>query len=328
MKRVEILYDISINQRNSITSLWLPLLLDSDYQKLISLDYEGNYSESDVFKEGIYHAPMLYAEWKEGKVKRVKISIKAEIGERVTEWNKVKESGNIPEDIKIFLLPTKHIPIDGIVKEYADNITRDKVGATEKAKAIYNWIVENTYRKPEVKACGLGDVKSILESGDFCGKCVDIGSLFVALVRAAGIPAREVFGIRVDESKIFQSLGKTGNITTAQHCKAEFYVAGYGWVPVDPADVRKIILEEDLSLQDAKVKKAKEYLFGNWEDNWLAFNHARDFTLNPPQNKAPLNYFMYPYCEVDGDLLDYFEPKTFSYNILSATFNQQVQQLS
>lgn len=317
MKKVEILYSISINQRERKTSLWLPLPVDTDYQKLISLNQEGNYSESGIFKENIYNTPILYAEWKGVEIKSIKVKIDAQIRERVTEWSEVGEGENIPEDTKIFLMPTRHIPIDGIVKEYADRITEGKKGAVGKARAIYDWIVENTYREPKVKACGLGDVNSILESGNFCGKCVDIGSLFVALVRASGIPAREVFGIRVDKSKMSQSLGKAGDITTAQHCKAELYVAGYGWVPVDPADVRKVVLEENLPLEDAKVKRVKEYLFGNWEDNWLAFNYARDFTLNPPQNKTPLNYFMYPYCEVDGDPLDYFEPKTFSYEIFS-----------
>ncbi len=317
MKKLGILYKISINQTGKITSLWLPLPLDTDYQKLVSLNYEGNYSESGIFKENIYNTPMLYAEWKEGEIKEIKVVIKAEIRERNTKWSKVEEGESIPEGIKIFLVPTQHIPIDGIVKKYADEITKAKKGALKKARAIYDWIVENTYREPKVKACGLGDVKSILESGNFCGKCVDIGSLFVAILRASGIPAREVFGIRVDESKISQSLGKTGDVTMAQHCKAEFYVAGYGWVPVDPADVRKIILEEDLSLKDEKVKKVREYLFGNWEDNWIAFNHARDFTLNPPQKKTPLNYFMYPYCEIDGKPFDYFEPKIFSYEIFS-----------
>src|SRR3989304_6486233 len=122
MKKLGILYKISINQTGKITSLWLPLPLDTDYQNLVSLNYEGNYSESGVFKENIYNTPMLYAEWKGGEIKEIRVSIEAEIQERNTEWSKVKEDGNIPEDIKIFLLPTRHIPIDGIVKEYADKI--------------------------------------------------------------------------------------------------------------------------------------------------------------------------------------------------------------
>jgi len=72
MKKLGILYKISINQTGKITSLWLPLPLDTDYQKLVSLNYEGNYSESGIFKENIYNTPMLYAEWKDGRFKKGK----------------------------------------------------------------------------------------------------------------------------------------------------------------------------------------------------------------------------------------------------------------
>lgn len=109
MKKVKILYSVSLNKRGIKTSLWFPLPLDSDYQKLISLDYEGNYSESDVFKKGIYHAPMLYAEWKGEEIKEIKVRIEAEIPERNNEWSKVKRGESIPEGIKILLMPTKHI---------------------------------------------------------------------------------------------------------------------------------------------------------------------------------------------------------------------------
>src|SRR4030042_5501876 len=116
MKEVEILYTVSLNRRGRKTSLWLPLPFDTDFQKLISLDYEGDYSESGVFRESIYNTPMLYAEWRGEETQIIKVKIKAGIRERVTEWSLVKERGGIPEDIKIFLSPTRHIPTDGIVK--------------------------------------------------------------------------------------------------------------------------------------------------------------------------------------------------------------------
>jgi transglutaminase-like putative cysteine protease len=322
MKRVIILYNVSIRRQGGIVSLWLPLPIDTDYQELISLDYEGNYSESGLFKENVYHTPFLYTEWKEKEAKSVEVTIQAKIRERVAEWTKVDEGRGISKEIEKFLMPTHHIPIDGVVKDYADKITKGNGTAMEKSRRIYDWIVENTYREAKVRGCGFGDVKSILESGYFCGKCVDIGSLFVALIRASGIPAREVFGIRVDKSKTSQSLGRTGDITTAQHCKAEFYAAAYGWVPADPADVRKVVLEENLKLEDSAVQKIKEYFFGNSEDNWIAFNWGRDFTLNPLQKKTPLNYFMYPYCEVDGEPLDSFEPQSFEYKISSSIHSE------
>ena len=62
----------------------------------------------------------------------------------------------------------------------------------------------------------------------------------------AGLPARDVYGVRVDKSQLgYKSLGvATENVTKAQHCRAEVYIGGHGWIPVDPADVRKVVLEE------------------------------------------------------------------------------------
>lgn len=153
----------------------------------------------------------------------------------------------------------------------------------------------------------------MLEGGNLCGKCVDINSLFVALTRAADIPAREVNGIRVAESGWSSSLGRSGDISSAQHCKSEVHLIGAGWVPVDPADVTKVIEERRPA---EEVDRVRTNQFGNSEDNWLAFNHARDFMLDPPQAGGPMNYFMYPYCEIDGVRIAP-DPQRFSYRISS-----------
>ena len=140
----------------------------------------------------------------------------------------------------------------------------------------------------------------MLKSGDLGGKCADINSLYVALARAAGLPARDFFGIRVADSKVSKSLGKSGDITKAQHCRAEVFIEGKGWFPVDPADVRKVVLEEQVALDSDKVMALRERLFGNWEMNWVGFNYARDFTL-AGQKDGPIGFLMYPYAETpDG----------------------------
>ena len=80
----------------------------------------------------------------------------------------------------------------------------------------------------------------------------------------------------------FKSLGKSGDISKAQHCRAEVFLSGYGWVPVDPADVRKVVLEEKaggIALTDPQAQKARGKLFGAWEMNWLAYNYAHDLKL-------------------------------------------------
>ena len=86
----------------------------------------------------------------------------------------------------------------------------------------------------------------MLETGDLTGKCADLNALFVGLARAVNLPARDVYGLRVASSDFgYRSLGVgSPNVTRAQHCRAEVFLTGYGWVPVDPADVRKVVLEE------------------------------------------------------------------------------------
>ena len=143
----------------------------------------------------------------------------------------------------------------------------------------------------------------MLKTGDMGGKCADINSLFVGLARAAGLPARDFFGIRVADSGVSKSLGKSGDITKAQHCRAEVFIDGKGWFPVDPADVRKVVLEEEVPLDSDKVKALRERLFGNWEMNWVGFNYARDFVL-PGQKEGPIGFLMYPYAETPDGSVD------------------------
>ena len=128
------------------------------------------------------------------------------------------------------------------MRDTARKITGGKFSDLDQARAIYDWIVDNTARDPKTRGCGVGDVKSMLESGNLKGKCADLNALYVGLARAARLPARDVYGLRVARSEFgYRSLGAgSPNVTRAQHCRAEVYLVGYGWVPVDPADVRKV----------------------------------------------------------------------------------------
>ena len=149
-----------------------------------------------------------------------------------------------PAVLRQYLEASDLIRTDGIVEATAREITKTAKTDVEKARALYEWIVDNTFRDPKVKGCGLGDIQTMLETKNLGGKCADLNALFVGFARSLGIPARDVYGIRVADSADFKSLGRSGDITKAQHCRAEFYLAGHGWIPVDPADVRKVVLEE------------------------------------------------------------------------------------
>jgi transglutaminase-like putative cysteine protease len=220
-----------------------------------------------------------------------------------------------------FLRPTKLLPTDSIVEATAGKITSGAKTDVEKARAIYEWIVENTFRDPKTRGCGVGDIRFMLESGDLGGKCADLNSLYVGLARAAGLPARDVYGIRVAKSEMgYKCLGVSSDkVTKAQHCRAEVYLGDHGWLPVDPADVRKVVLEEPpggRSLNDDMVKKVRERLFGSWEMNWMAYNFAHDVAL-PGSSGAPLGFLMYPQAESAQGRLDSLDPDSFKYEITS-----------
>ena len=224
-------------------------------------------------------------------------------------------------ELKYFLRPTKLLPTDGIVKETATQITQGATRDVDKARMLYEWIVENTFRNPKTRGCGIGDIRFMLESHDLGGKCADLNALFVGLARSVGLPARDVYGIRVASSnRGYKSLGTaTENSTKAQHCRAEVYLENYGWVPVDPADVRKVALEEppgNRPLDDNMVKQARARLFGSWEMNWVAYNFAHDVVL-PGSSAAPLGFFMYPQAETAEGRLDCLDPENFKYEITS-----------
>ncbi len=224
-----------------------------------------------------------------------------------------------PAELQYFLQPHKNIPTDGIVKTTATEITKGATTDVEKARTIYEWIVDNTFRDPKVRGCGRGDIRVLLETGYLGGKCADLNALYVGLARAAGVPARDVYGIRVAKSELgYKSLGTSSEkITKAQHCRAEVYLAQFGWVPVDPADVRKVVLEEppgNRPLSDEMVTSARKRLFGSWEMNWMAYNFAQDVEL-PGSSGTTVPFLMYPQAQTGEGTLDSLDPENFKYEI-------------
>lgn len=274
--------------------LWMPYPMSDGNQEVTNIRVDGNFTHQGVYREGVYGNSIIYAEWKNVPGERtMTYAFRVARKEIVTRSFPEKELPYSREEFRKELAPAAVLPTDGPVKEIAGRITAGKTTNREKARAIYDWIVDNMRRDPNIKGCGLGEVVELLSS--LGGKCADIHSVFVALARAAGVPAREVFGIRLPK-------GAVGDMTKAQHCWAEWYLPGYGWVVVDPADVRKAILEREITVVEARL--LREYYFGAVDENRIAFGTGRNLRLNPPQAGPPLNYLMYPYAEADGKPLN------------------------
>ena len=297
---------------------WVPLPLPgaTPFQRDLGHTIKGNTRRSTVERIPGANGAMVAAEWDAG------VAPVSEVIARVSTMDHrvpldAPTGKRASSDLSQYRKATALIPIDGIVRETAVSITRGHHTDLSRARAIYDWIVENTRRNPEVKGCGLGDIRWMLETRELSGKCADLNALFVGLARASGLAARDLYGVRVAPSEQFASLGRSGgDVTTAQHCRAEVFVDGYGWIPVDPADVRKLILEErpTATLSDAYVAKVRNALFGSWEMNWIAYNDAHDVVL-PGSSGKPLPFLMYPQAEVAGMRRDSLDPERFRYTI-------------
>jgi transglutaminase-like putative cysteine protease len=308
-----------------VTRAWIPVPLmgETDYFRRLGDTWKGNGAVMRLERDPKYDAGFVIAEWPATeRAPVIEIISRFATRDRAVDLSRppagvAKEE---PAVLKKYLEPTELLPTDGIVLETALDIVKGQTTDLAKARAIYEWIVDNTFRDPKVKGCGLGDIKTMLETRYLGGKCADLNALYVGLARAVGLPARDLYGVRCAESAAFKSLGKGGDISKAQHCRAEIYLTGYGWVPVDPADVRKVVLEErpggSIPLTDPTVQKARAKLFGAWEMNWLAYNHAHDVKLPGSEGKA-IPFLMYPQAETANERKDSLDPASFRYTITS-----------
>ncbi|HKU93748.1 MAG TPA: transglutaminase domain-containing protein [Vineibacter sp.] len=296
------------------TRVWLPLPHDSAYQRVEAVTWSGNAESLGIYTDAASGVHAFHAAWSDGEPRTVTLTTRVATLDRRSDL-RAASSGPVPDDIAKFLKPNAMITTDGIVKETADKIVAGARDPLQKAQAIYDWIVENTFRDPKVKGCGIGDIRAMLVSGNLGGKCADLNALFVGLARAAGIPARGVYGVRVAPSAFYGAMGtRNADISKAQHCRAEFWVAGIGWIPADPADIRKVVLDDKLALNDPRMPVLRRFLFGAWEGNWVAFNHSRDVRLAPAD--TVVNYFMYPEGDTAKGPLDGMDPEAAGYKIV------------
>jgi transglutaminase-like putative cysteine protease len=306
------------------TRVWLPaaLLGETPFQRTLSNDFRAEGGRAELVERKEEALGIVSAVFPEGAKPVLTLTSRVQTRDYAVEPSAPPA---VPADatsaeLRHFLRPTAYMPTDGVVKSTADEITKGAKTDVAKAKAIYEWIVVNTFRDAKVKGCGIGNVKTMLETKYLGGKCADLNALYVALARAAGLPARDVYGIRVASSALgYKSLGTaTENVTKAQHCRAEVYLEKR-WVPVDPADVRKVVLEEppgNRPIDDEMVAKARARLFGSWEMNWMAYNFASDVAL-PGSSGPTLPFFLYPQAETADGRLDCLDPANFKYEIVS-----------
>ena len=264
-------------------SVWVPLLPENDYQKIDEISIDPRES-SEINEDHLYKNKILHFELKPPFDSSYKLTVHYKL-KRLEYINRPGSGGNGPtkrengDELSKFLRANRLVTLSPKVKTIAQEITKGKKTTIEKARAIYNFIFDNVSYDKTIPGWGNGDTERVCNLK--AGNCTDFHSLFISLARANNIPAKFVIGIPLKN--------KDQGEYDSYHCWAEFYDEQLGWIPVDVSEAWK-------------DKSRYEYYFGTIGENRLEFSQGRDIVLEPKQAGEPLNYFFYPYAEVDGQI--------------------------
>lgn len=315
-------YRVILPESPAPARLWIPVpfLEDSHFQRNNGTIWSGNANRVQFDPLAKTRQPAVYAEWSKPGRRALEVSTIVKTLDRNVSLSGYapRSSAPLPKDLIEHLRSTPRMPLDGLVKSTAQAVTKGAATPLEQARAIYDWVIANASFDASAPGSGSGDVKAMLEGGKLSGKSADINGLFVALARSSGIPARLAYGIRIDESKVAPFMGGYGDVSRQQHARAEFYLAGTGWVPVDASDVVMSLNFGALGRDDPRVAALKNRLFGSWEMNWVAYNYSDLLTLHPQAPAKPMPFFGYPHAELNGKPQDSLDPVSFTYAINSA----------
>jgi transglutaminase-like putative cysteine protease len=250
-----------------------------------------------ITEEPEYGNRMMYAEIQNSSASKAEFTLEYKITRReysrgdYAQLKRIDQRpGVVLASMNRLIEPDNLIPTDGRIKELAVEVTGSQSGAVAKAKAAYDYLFATMRYDKTGTGWGRGDAVWACDAKH--GNCTDFHSPFIGMLRADGIPARFDIGFPLPENK------DKGDIA-GYHCWAEFHAPKSGWVPVDISEAWK-------------AKQKEDYFFGSVDANRVQFSTGRDIALSPKQDGPALNYFVYPYVEVDGKPYDKLD-KQFSF---------------
>lgn len=262
--------------------VWFPIPSSTDFQRIhdVKIEAPGSVTTAkDSAGNSVAHFRLQGSSLDQKKPVEVRVSFTAERSEALFSSGRSQESAESRRSFAAYLLPNRLVPTSPRVSQLAEKLSATSPDAISKARAFYQYLIENGTYEKTTPGWGRGD------SERFCdvkrGNCTDFHSLFMALSRAEKIPVRFKIGFPLKPEK-------EGTIP-GYHCWAEFHADSKGWIPVDASDAAK---STDVT--------RRAYLFGNLDPDRVEFSTGRDLTLAPPQHDGPVNFLIYPYVEVDG----------------------------
>jgi transglutaminase-like putative cysteine protease len=195
----EVVTKVELLQPNGVSHIWLPapLIRNTPYQNTISTRFTAKEGTATLSKDKQSVLGIVSARYPANAKPALTLTSRVALKNYAVDLSSPATAPPASRiELDYFLRPSQYVPTDGIVKQTALKATAGATTDIQKARAIYEWVVENTFRDPKVRGCGRGDIRHMLESGDMGGKCADLNALYVGLARSVDLPARHVYGLR------------------------------------------------------------------------------------------------------------------------------------
>jgi len=257
-------------------SLWVPYPIEDLHQKILKF-YVDSPFPWELNEEQKFGNKIIYTEWlSTGKIEIITYHYKIMRSPSVGVHRTTNLDGTLL-DPKKYKKASLSLPITSEIKNMANEQVKGIKSKHLKIRAIYDHTVNIMSYNKEGVGWGKGD--PVWACSTKRGNCTDFHSLYIALARTQGIAARFKIGFPLPNH-----LNKS-NIP-GYHCWAEVFDPTIGWMPLDASEAKKSGL--------------KSKYFGKLPSDRILFSIGRDLILEPPQKNGPINYFIYPYAEVDG----------------------------
>jgi transglutaminase-like putative cysteine protease len=285
-RRFEFTYEASLSEipaEAQVVDFWAPVPSDQADQsvQIVAAEFPAG---TRINIDPVFGNRMLHIRWERPFPENPGIRIAYEVLRREIFVPQAKAliAGVPPKatpELQRYLGPNAMVPLEGKLSAIASDLDLNPEEPVKTGRKAYDYVVDlMTYDKTQ-PGWGRGDVLWACDSRT--GNCSDFHSVFTGLTRTRDIPSYFEIGFPLPPDA-------TEGEIAGYHCWAWFNGGeGAGWIPVDASEADK---HPDLF----------EYYFGALTPDRVAFSKGRDLTLVPAQQGPPLNFFIYPYVEIDG----------------------------
>lgn len=301
--------------------LWVPIPGDSSWQRVLDCEVVSAPGRWRVVPQAEGRGAFVHVELDHPATDTASVVVRCIVQRHGVHLD--LDDASAPGEIQAELFAADLDPaaplmqVDARVRALADEACGDESDVARQAMALLRAVadkVDHYSINDAVPTCGRGAAGDCLDHGGGC--CTDLHSLFIAMARSRGIPARMQYGYRLLD-------GREGReYDPGYRCWVEFFVPGTGWVATDivAADAATELPHRWVSLSSTRVQL------------WA----GRSFELTPPARHGPIDTMICGWAEIDGRAVDPLPAhdgapsklrRTVSYQVLDNTRGERTARL-